>query len=121
MPKGKFVDLDIVKDCIKYYIKNDVSQKEAYEKYKIKKTSFYTYYKIYGEEFKKKNAKKMSGGDLEFSDVKSELTGKTTNLFSETSTIKSVNKEIKDTNNKSMKSKQVYEIPMPKSHVTPTI
>lgn len=114
------INSEVMSACIQAYEKGDKTQKYYCEKFNVNYHAFMRYYKEYkltrNNKKETKNTKKMTGGDLEFSETKSELTGKTTNLFSETSTIKSVSKDAKKSN---LKNKEVYHIPMPASYVSP--
>ena len=56
---------------IKFYYKNKVSHKEAYEKFNIKKTTYFTYLKLY-----KDNEFTQTGGNKKYEEFE-----KTNNIF----------------------------------------
>jgi hypothetical protein len=113
MPKRESVDIEVVKDSIKYYFKNDCSQQEAYEKYGIKRTTFFSYYKIYKDELKKFSKKKMTGGNL--SEKKDEIKY----INPELSEIHK--KENKSMNDDNYKKKDIFHIPSSTPYKAPNI
>ncbi len=69
--KYNIYDKDNIENAIKYYYKNKVSHKEAYEKFNIKRATYFTYLKIY-----KESDFSQTGGNKKYEDFQ-----KTNNVF----------------------------------------
>ena len=69
--KYNIYDKDNIENAIKYYYKNKVSHKEAYEKFNIKRATYFTYLKVY-----KETGFSQNGGNKKYEDYE-----KTNNIF----------------------------------------
>ncbi len=69
--KYNIYDKDNIENAIKYYYKNKVSHKEVYEKFNIKRATYFTYLKIY-----KESDFSQTGGNKKYEEFE-----KTNNIF----------------------------------------